>query len=242
MENQFKEIIKDMKECSDKNKYAMYLTDKENVIFATRDLPLLELRPKTSRELLKQMCYILENYYNENQNDFYYSNDSILPIYYNDKIEDYHTQLILGIFVDEHIYGTLVVCSFEKVKYEDVYNNVNYIKNRIVKYFCKKIDEEENKIEGKINNLFSQINIDYVNKLIEENHEILNSKEYIELSSRLRNNLETLEERLNKDKENNSLYDQIIKDFYEYSDYMQVISYWLGVEFSKNSELLKRSD
>ena len=92
------------------------------------------------------------------------------------------------------------------------------------------------------NNLFSQVNIDYVNKLITTNRDVLNSNEYIELSSRLRNNLETLEERLNKDKENNSLYDQIIKDFYEYSDYMQVISYWLGVEFSKNSELLKRSD
>lgn len=141
-----KKIIREINNCTIMNNYTIYVTTRNNVLYITNNDNLLKLKPKTSRDLLYQMFLMLESKHYENDKYNYFFNNekkTIISVYYNDYIEDYCTQLIFPIIINDTIYGSVVIASNKKIDFTKIYNDIKLIAIKIKTYWLKELSSKK---------------------------------------------------------------------------------------------------
>lgn len=130
-----KKILQKLDKYAKQNDYTIYLTNLDKVLYVSDNLPLIKLKPKTDRELLYKMLmmYMSITQSADDFKSFYTTKKSqIIPVYKNDIFENYNTQLILPIYFDDSIFGTVIFSSKKRIDYNTIFTNVKPIHKEIV--------------------------------------------------------------------------------------------------------------
>ena len=209
------------------------ITDLENVIYKPNNNFQLLCEPLDTN--LKD---IINSFNNPFDDTMICNSNNIVPVFANDKFQfnDYKGQLILPIYYNETLYGSLICMRYNRTfspKVIEFFKTTQYFLNTFVEKSLK-TNFDINKSYDDLKSIFSDIHLDFISELTEQKSiKLLDIKQYKESQKELYSSITNLKNRLSNNSEELQLLEKIEYLFAIEENYTNLLSYYLGMKHKK---------
>lgn len=126
---------------------SLYLTDLENVVGFANKNSFIEMNDSISKALLVKFLYFAND--NENKPHYYFTNkkNNVISIMEEkEKNKKWHSQIIFPIFIDDMLYGSLIVVNkFKKFNENKIFHSTEVTAEFVFKILLNALREHNAK-------------------------------------------------------------------------------------------------